>query len=117
MTPFLLGLFTGVTFSVCSLYVLLRSEKRTNAVCRALQALHGVAVSEVPQVTSTPTQPVTIPPNAYEECVSALVGLGAKKQQAQVLANDAVRSLSVCNMPITAENLIREAMQAKGRVQ
>ena len=117
MTPFLLGLLTGGTLSVCSLYALLRSAKRTSAICRALQALHGVAVSEVLQVPSTPAQAVTPPPNAYEECVSALVGLGAKKQQAQVLANDAVRSLSACNMPITAEGLIREAMQAKGRIQ
>ena len=117
---FLLGFLTSVFCSCGALYVLFRSASRTSAICRALQAFHAPAEHVVRHAPALPQEAPTssaLPPNAYEDCVGALMGMGAKKAQAQGLVNGAMQALVQNGVIVNAETLLKEACRRKGMVQ
>ena len=121
MTLFLLGFLTNALCSCGALYVLFRSASRTSAICRALQAFHAPAEHVVrhapPALPQEAPTASALPPNAYEDCVGALMGMGAKKAQAQGLVNGAMQALVQNGVNVNAETLLKEACKRKGLVQ
>jgi hypothetical protein len=114
VTFFLLGLIGGVALSASALIALLRSDKRTNAVCRALSALHAIEAPQAKRVSvaSAPTPPIALSQDAYSEVVASLVALGATKAQALQRASIAMTLLTSQGVVISGEVLLRSALSA-----
>jgi len=115
MTPFLVGLIGGVVMCGASLWALLRSAKRTQVVCRALMAIHHVedATSQV-FPTAPKNAPKIMTQQEFSEVADALVGLGAKKMQAQQMVKSAFEMLTANGAALTTDAMLKCAMEMQG---
>jgi hypothetical protein len=126
MTFFLLGALTVLLLCFTSAYVLLRSAKRTTAVCRALTAFHApettvrhantskdVIVAGAVSSDGIAPQPY----DSYVDAINAVQALGARKGEAQRMVKMAHDALLMRGEERNVGALIREAVAQKGRMQ
>lgn len=117
MTPFLAGFIGGVITCSTALYLLLRSDKRAHAICRALMALHaGEGVVSIPALSPVPKNtPKIMTQQEFEEVADALVGLGAKKAQAQGMVRSAFSEMTSKGLPLSVDSILRCALAQQGK--
>ena len=131
MTFFLLGALTALLLCFTSAYLLLRSAKRTTAVCRALTAFHApettvrhantskdvIVAGVIPSDGIAPQPYEPQPYGSYVDAINAVQALGARKGEAQRMVKMAHDALLMRGEERNAEALIREAVAQKGRMQ